>query len=112
MNCRHQKQKKIEHFRSPLFRQYSECPDVFRCYHQQLFVHIGVSQCKMVLGEDMLWFNPNDEQIQESTYGARQQCVGEESVCASPPLLERIYSPRVQLLDQVSVLDPPREKIN
>lgn len=67
--------------------------------HQQLFVHTGVSQGKMVLGEDKLWFNPNDEQIQKSMQGAT--CGGE--VCVSPPLLGRIYSPWVHRLDQGSV---------
>lgn len=87
------KEKKVEHFQSLLFRQQFECPDVFGCYHQQLFVHTGVSQWKMVLGEDKLWFKPNDEKIQESMCGAQEPRVGEESVCATPPLLGSIYSP-------------------
>lgn len=50
-------------------------------------------------GEDKLWFGHN-EQIQESMYGAQQPCLGEKSVCVTPTVLGRIYSPWVYWLDQ------------
>lgn len=43
---------------------------------------------------DKLWFYPNDEQVQESKYGAQEPGVGEESVCVTPPIREDLFAMR------------------